>query len=62
VHAIGGDHKILNQFGRSILLAGIDSLHLAVRNDSLRLHAVDVQRAQSVPLVEEDLRRLILQS
>ena len=42
-------------------LRDIDPLHLAVSNDRLRLHAVDVQRPQPLPLLEQALRRLILQ-
>ena len=61
MHAIRGDHEILDQFGGAIFLASIDSLNLSVGNDRLRLDAVDVQCAQPLPLFGQDLRRLVLQ-
>jgi len=60
-HPVGRHHKILNQLRGAIFLVGLYRMHVAIGNHRFRLHAINVQRAQAVTLVEQNPRRLILQ-
>ncbi len=59
--AVGGDHEIFNQRARAIFLASVDALHFAVGHNGFGLDAVDVQRAQAMAFIEQNLRRFVLQ-
>src|SRR6266852_3487742 len=41
---VGGDHEILDQFTRAILLPGRDALNLAIGDYSLWLDTVEIER------------------